>query len=76
MTTETCRMVIGLCFNFALFIELMTAGAFLVFVLLVRKGNCKLLNAIYLSLAAIGNVAETRKQKARGVFRRGLHVAV
>ena len=76
VTTETDAVIVRFAFDFSLFIKLMTGNALLVLMLLMREFNRKLCDVIHLPLPAIGDVAETRKQKTRSVFRRHIHVAV
>ena len=76
MTSETNGMAIGFCFDLFLFIKLMAGSTFLVLVLVMRKVNCKLRDVVSRKLAGVRNVTKTRKQKARRISRRHLHVTI
>ena len=77
MTTETNAMASRVYFRaFFRRLSLVANNTFLVFVFVMWKLDLEFCDVVLFALAAIRNVAKTRKQEARRISRRHVHMTV
>src|ERR1051325_4749437 len=77
MTTEANAMASRIYFGpFFRRLGLVANNTFLVFVFVMRELDFELCDVVLFALAAIRNVAKTRKQEARRISRRDVHMTV